>query len=122
MEIFRDPKYLLMQKSLDALWLRQRVVANNIANIDTPGYKSKQVRFEDLLQRQIFFDSDIRDADLEPQITETKNLSVREDGNNVDIDFENLEMVRTQIQYEYMIRKLSDEFSKLRYVISEGRR
>ena len=43
----------LLQKDLDGLWTRQRAVSNNIANFETPGYKSKSVSFEDLLRAQV---------------------------------------------------------------------
>ena len=46
----------------------------------------------------------------------------RADGNNVNIDVENLEMARTQLQYQYLTRGLSDSFSRLRYAISEGKK
>lgn len=107
----------LMQKSLDALWLKQRVISNNIANIDTPGYKSKMVKFEELINDQ----TDLNKIP-EPEIVTNNFTSIREDGNNVDIDKENIELYRTQIQYEYMARKLSQEFSNIKTVLTEGRK
>lgn len=107
----------LMQKSMDALWMKQRVIANNIANIDTPGYKSKEVKFEAMI-------SNNTDANRipEPEVVTNDSVALREDGNNVDIDKENVELYRAQIQYEYMARKMSDEFSKLKIVLTEGRK
>lgn len=106
--------FSLLQKSLDAVWLRQRVISNNIANIDTPGFKSQDVKFEELLKAG---DTGIPD----PKIITNDDTSIREDGNNVDIDKENIELYRTQIQYEYLARKLTDEFSNIRMVLTEGR-
>lgn len=119
--------YDLAQKSLDALWLRQKVIANNIANLDTPGYIARRVEFENILAQIVHDENDTRTMDeklaaAEPQVWETDDAPIREDGNNVDIDQENLELVRTQLQYEYMIRMISDTISKERYVINEGRR
>jgi len=112
----------LMQKTLDALWTRQKVTANNIANIDTPGYKSRQVKFEEYLDGAVLNGSVLREEDIpDARIVTRNDTSIREDGNNVDIDRESLELYRVQIQYEYMIRKLSDEFSNIKTVLREGR-
>ncbi len=112
----------VMQKTLDTLWLRQRIVSNNIANIDTPGYKSREVKFEEYLNNltpgETLKEKDVPDA----RIVTKSDTSLREDGNNVDIDKESLELYRVQIQYEYMVRKLSDEFSNIKTVLTEGRR
>lgn len=112
----------LMQKTLDALWTRQKVTANNIANIDTPGYKSREVKFEEYLDDALMNGSLLSWEDIPDARIVTRNDTViREDGNNVDIDKESLELYRVQIQYEYMVRKLSDEFANIKTVLREGR-
>lgn len=126
-DLFNSGILSLMHKSLDALWLRQKVISNNIANLDTPGYKSKSVEFEDILSSKLDFSNDDQNLDsriqtIEPEITQDNITAVRKDGNNVDIDVQNIELVRTQIQYEYMTRMISDALSREKYVINEGRR
>ena len=70
--ISTDNSIALMQKSLDALWLRQQAISDNIANQDTPGYKNKTVTFEGLLQKILestnssSFEKDI--LGLEPKV------------------------------------------------------
>ncbi len=118
---------LLGQKSMDALWLRQQVIASNISNDDTPGYKSKTVQFEQLLQDAMGTQSsDMQQmqeliSGLEPEVLESGGTQAREDGNNVDIDAENIELVRAQLQYEYMARSITDDISRLKYAITEGK-
>jgi len=124
--LLNDSNFRIMQKSLDALWLRQKVISNNIANIDTPGYKSKRVEFENILNNQLTSlnnDQGTNDQlqSIEPQIIEDNKYIMREDGNNVDIDAQNIELVRTQIQYEYMTRMISSAISREKYAITEGR-
>jgi len=124
--LLNDSNFRIMQKSLDALWLRQKVISNNIANIDTPGYKSKRVEFENILNNQLTSlnnDQGTNDQlqSREPQIIEDNKYIMREDGNNVDIDAQNIELVRTQIQYEYMTRMISSAISREKYAITEGR-
>jgi flagellar basal-body rod protein FlgB len=116
----------IAQKSLDALWLKQKVISSNIANIDTPGYKSRAVKFEELLKSALKRTASGAGRDsildrLKPEVVKRTGTQAREDGNNVDIDAENVELVRTQLQYEFMTRALSDEMSRLKYAITEGR-
>ncbi|HZK70189.1 MAG TPA: flagellar basal body rod protein FlgB [Clostridia bacterium] len=124
--LLNDSNFRIMQKSLDALWLRQKVISNNIANIDTPGYKSKRVEFENILNNQLTSLNNDQGTNnqlqsIEPQIIEDNKYIMREDGNNVDIDAQNIELVRTQIQYEYMTRMISNAISREKYAITEGR-
>lgn len=121
----------ILQKALDGAWQRQRAISNNIANHETPGYKAIKVNFEDSLNREIR-KLDQSMGNLEESLREIKsaNISVysdestsnRADGNNVDMDLENIEMAKTQIQYQYLTRSMTDMFSRLRYAISEGKK
>lgn len=86
----------VLNKAASASWKRNEVIANNIANVDTPGYKRKDVQFETFLMSALTGDSsldkrvsNIRLDSLNPQVyTDYSNLSYRLDGNNVDIDTE----------------------------------
>ena len=121
----------LMQKNLDFTWQKQRVISENIANAETPGYKSKYITFEDELQQKLSSASDksgrarydsVRDAIDSSRFVlhRTNTETTRLDGNNVNTDVENAELARTQLQYEFLTRQISDQFSRLRIVI-EGR-
>ncbi|MCX7614257.1 MAG: flagellar basal body rod protein FlgB [Clostridiales bacterium] len=114
------------QKSLDSLWMKQKVISNNIANMNTPGYKSKTVEFENLLKKAIASSSNESElaenlSSIEPRVEQNNFTSGREDGNNVDIDSESIELVRTQIQYEYMTSMIANEISRMKYAINGGR-
>lgn len=115
----------IMQSSLDALWTRQQVISNNLANIDTPNYKSKEVVFEEYLQKELQSGVNANDSELDDtvyaRIVENDDTTIREDGNNVDIDKENIELYRAQIQYDYMVRQVTSTFSNLRSVLTETR-
>jgi flagellar basal-body rod protein FlgB len=124
----------ILQKALDGTWQRQRAIANNIANHETPGYKAVKVSFEDSLKREIqkLEDSiptkekmaESMEVILNSKIDIYKDQStaMRADGNNVDMDLENIEMAKAQIQYTYLVRSMTDMFSRLRYAISEGKK
>ena len=117
----------LLNKDLDGLWIRQQEISNNISNVETPGYKSKSVSFEDQLKK-LMSASNESDGSLidqikntTPQINISDDESLRLDGNNVDAEKENIELARTQINYNYSLRELSDYFSRLRYAITDGK-
>ena len=114
----------IAQKSLDYLWKKQSVITDNIANQDTPGYKSRYVTFEDELRSNLAKASQTDEKDYvkaventDFRINTTENESARMDGNNVNPDAEYVELARTTIQYQYAIRAVSDEFARLRSAI-----
>ena len=114
----------IAQKSLDYLWKKQSVITDNIANQDTPGYKSRYVTFEDELRSNLATASQTDEKDYvkaventDFRINTTENESARMDGNNVNPDAEYVELARTTIQYQYAIRAVSDEFARLRSAI-----
>ena len=116
---------LITQKSLDVLWMKQKVISNNIANADTPGFKSSNVVFEDILKNTLSSSGGSEELQqkllsLEPQILKDNSIQVREDGNNVDLDEQNIELTRVRLQYETMARVISEEFSRMQYVIRGG--
>lgn len=128
MDFLSTNSMLLTQKTLDNLWQRQQMTLQNIANTDTPGYKAKRVTFEDELRRSLSAFDNVRQTKVRKIGNEIKNSklwihesreeSERLDGNNVQADVEQLELARTQIQYDYALRQITDEFSRLRTVIT----
>lgn len=117
----------LLEKSLDAMWLRQQVIANNIANAATPGYKSKHIEFEKVLESKLESagsdEASVRDAiaKADPVVVQDNDTSAIDDGNNVDLDRENIEMARAQMQYSYLTSSLNAQIKRLKYAMSEGR-
>ncbi len=124
----------ILQRALDGTWQRQRAIANNIANHETPGYKAIKVNFEDALDRELRkLDNSVPTKEKitealeglkrsEISVYSDRSTANRADGNNVDMDLENIEMAKTQIQYQYLTRSMTDMFARLRYAISEGKK
>ena len=102
-----------LDKAADASWTRNDVLANNIANATTPGYKRKDVQFETYLSNAVAgtdsLDETIANIDLS-----TLGLSYRADGNNVDISTENVELAKNQLKYYTLMNSISDEFNRLK--------
>lgn len=116
---------LLSSKALDYLWKKESVIADNLANVETPGYKSKYVTFEDELKSRLSAASEDGrpDAVAEAiensscQIHESEDESSRMDGNNVNADVELMEMTRTALQYQYLLSSVSSDITRLNTVI-----
>ncbi|MBS4982377.1 MAG: flagellar basal body rod protein FlgB [Lachnospiraceae bacterium] len=114
----------MAQKSLDYLWKKQEVTANNLANVDTPGYKKKTVSFEDTFRRKMEAAVSAGDPDQVRQaITESdyrvfsQNSSARVDENNVNADVEYTELSRTALHYQYMIQSVNSDITRYRSAI-----
>ena len=114
----------LTEKVLDYLWGRQLVTLNNIANDDTPGFKSQYITFEEELGKRI---SDAGKAhrssrrsvyeaigDTRSWLNTTWDESSRLDGNNVDMDQEQVEIVRTAYEYKYMLNSINNDINRLK--------
>lgn len=115
----------LLNKDLDGLWTRQQAVSDNIANFETPGYKTKTVSFEDQLRAQIEDGSTaggrMRGIEsVQPETAVAEDEMFRADGNGVDLEQQNIEMARTQLNYYYSLTELSDAFSRLKTAIGGG--
>ncbi len=112
----------VLDKAADASWTRNGVLANNIANADTPGYKRKDVQFETYLANAVAgtddLDKTVGEIDLSTlestTYTEQAGLSYRADGNNVDVTTENVELAKNQLKYYILMNSINDEFSKLK--------
>jgi flagellar basal-body rod protein FlgB len=98
-----------MSSALDALALRQRVIADNIANVQTPGYHAKRVEFEAALTAAVKHGSGTVKAS-----TETSLEPTREDGNNVNLDTETLSNIDTNLRYQLASQAVSGKYAMLR--------
>lgn len=117
----------LLQKGVDASWLRNEVISNNIANADTVGFKASKVNFEDLFSQSLqgtslglsttngkhFSEGASEAGDVEPEVTTDSGTSIRYDGNNVDAEHEMAELAKNTIEYYTLVGKMNSEFSKL---------
>ncbi len=117
----------VLDKAADASWTRESLIANNIANADTPGYKRQDIDFQTTLKNELgrykytSLDKKIQNVDLtqlNPEIyTDSANYSYRLDGNNVDIDTEQVELASEQIKYQALTTSITSEFQRLQTVL-----
>ncbi len=121
----------VLNKAAGASWTKNEIIANNIANVDTPDYKRKDLNFESLLSEALSDASmhtknmdkkvaNLNVAALKPNIyTEYSTLSYRYDGNNVDIDTEQAYLADNQIKYYTLLDSMTHEFNRLKSVLNQ---
>lgn len=121
----------VLNKAASASWTRNEVIANNLANVDTPDYKRKDLDFESLLSEALSDTSvhtknldkkvsNINLSSLNPDVyTEYSTLSYRYDGNNVDIDTEQAYLADNQIKYYALLDSMTHEFNRLKTVLNQ---
>ena len=95
---------------------REALVANNIANLDTPGYHTRDLDFEAELRKAQMETP----GSFEPQVREVRGLVERPDGNNVDMDREGMLLAQSQLMYRLGVQLLRDHFKTLQSAISES--
>jgi flagellar basal-body rod protein FlgB len=105
-----DPTMDVLYQSLRGLAARQRATADNIANVQTPGFLANKVDFESSLQRAIS-----GGAPASATVESTRSTEpTRQDGNNVNLDDETLSMVDTNLRYQTMVEAMNAKFRLLR--------
>lgn len=107
-----DPVGAVLASALDGLSLRQNVIADNIANVDTPGFRATSVDFESSLAAAIARDE--MPAAGVAALTAATGTPVGLNGNNVDLRKESLAAIQSQFQYQVMTRAVSDRFALVR--------
>ncbi|MGQ9552808.1 MAG: flagellar basal body rod protein FlgB [Anaerolineae bacterium] len=129
-DLINDRAIQALRYALNGLSMRQQAIADNIANLNTPGYKAVQVSFESELQRQLQTGGPGRlvcsnPKHLEPEassagvtVTRDTSRSMRLDGNNVDIDLEMARLAETVINYNTVSELVSMKLAILKNVIS----
>ncbi len=98
---------------MDLLSARQKLVASNIANSDTPGYKTRDIDFQSEFQSALDSQS--------PRTTEVLGLKTKNDGNNVSIDRESRLLAENAIRFNLASQLLKNQVRDIRNAIQEGK-
>lgn len=132
MNLFNSAAFRAVQLGLDGSHLRQQAITQNIANVDTPNYKAKNVSFKQMLDAElqkktlVAYRTDERHIPFSnerksPIVWETRSTTYNHNGNNVDIDVEMAELAKNQIYYNALIDRMNGQFQSLQTVIRGGR-
>lgn len=122
---------------MTAATIRQEIIANNIANVNTPNYRKSVVNFEDMLAREIYGEEPdgklkmVRTHDrhlpvapldyhAEPTIVQDNTTIMRVDDNNVDIDIEMATLAKNQLYYNTLATELGGHITRLKNAITSN--
>jgi flagellar basal-body rod protein FlgB len=115
--VFDDVSSAALRVALTGLAQRQRVIADNIANVETPNFRAGKVQFEAALQAAV--DAGRSPGSVQPTIGRSLEPT-RPNGNNVNLDQETLSNVDTNLRYQLTLHALDGKYSLLRNVIKGG--
>ncbi len=132
-QIMRSGNFDYLERGMKAAELRQQVIAHNLANVNTPGFKRSEVAFESMLARELYGDPEgtlplVRTHDrhlpiahlktrAEAKIEMDKTTTMRVDKNNVDVDIEMASLAKNQIYFNAMTNQLSGYIKKIKNVL-----
>lgn len=120
-----------LERGLNYSVTKGKAISQNIANVDTPNYKAKQVSFKEIFdsaqaaeitayktnQKHI----DFQKRSIQPGVFDVSNFRYRHDGNGVDMDKEQADLAENQIYYNALVDRLNGKFNTLQNVVKGGR-
>jgi flagellar basal-body rod protein FlgB len=110
----------LLEAGMKAERLRQKTIASNIANIETPGYRRLDVKFEELLAKAVKSPGSGAIDEIEAEIYEPLNTAVRSNGNDVDMEAEVGNLVKNSLRYTAYVRLMQNRFTQIERAINIG--
>jgi flagellar basal-body rod protein FlgB len=110
-----------LEAGIRAESLRQKTIANNIANLETPGYRRIGVKFEKLLASALDSSGSADLSEIEAQIYQPKQTPVKSNGNDVNLEVEVGEMVKNTLRHKVYIRALSKKYRQMELAMSTGK-
>jgi len=118
-----SPMTAALGRYLDLASDQMKLTAANMANVDTPGYKTVGFDFDQEFARQLNAVPDPLRSGVEPDVTLVDGLVARPDGNNVSMDREGMELAKAQLRFKLGIQLLKGEFSQVMSAIhsSDGK-
>ena len=136
-QIFNSSNFNYLPRAMTAAGIRQEVIANNLANVNTPNFRKSNVEFEELLAREIYGEESdgklkmarTHDRHLpyvplefkaEPTIEVDHSTIMRVDDNNVDVDIEMATLAKNQIYYNTIVTEFGAHVSRLKSAITSN--
>ncbi|OHB63325.1 MAG: flagellar basal-body rod protein FlgB [Planctomycetes bacterium RBG_13_62_9] len=108
----------LLEAGIKAEGLRQQAIASNIANIETPGYRRVDVRFEELLAKAMDSGKAADLGDVEPEVFQSESTPVKSNGNDVNMEMEIGEMLKNSFRQTAYVRLLHKKFAQIETAVN----
>ena len=107
----------LLVAGIKAEALRQKTIADNIANLETPGYRRGAVKFEELLAKALDSQGNVDMSEVEPVVYQPRNTPVNANGNDVNLETEVGEMVKNSLRHKTFVLLLHKKVKGLEAII-----
>lgn len=117
--LYETNGFRALESGMGAAWLQQKIANQNLANLETPGYKSKALVFKDTLANSIAKNPN-SPSNFEAEIITKDDTEVRPDGNNVNSDTESMVLFKAYAQWNALMQKANSEINTFRYVLTNG--
>ncbi len=118
MNVSSTPMLELLEKYLSVTSDRHQAIASNVANVDTPGYHTKDVDFRSEMHRAM---AQAAGPEMHAAAQDVPGLLARPDGNNVNLEREGMLLSETQMQYQIGVQLVKSQFHRLLSAINEGK-
>ncbi len=118
MNWIETPTMQRVEHFLDLVTFRHELISSNLANVDTPGYRTQDIDFEGEMRRA---EQRLQGDPASPRVREVRGLIERPDGNNVSLDRETMALAQVQLQYRAGVELLRNEIHTLQSAINEGK-
>ena len=114
---FQSSSFKTLEAGVHMSWMQQQSHIQNLANIETPGYKSQRLEFQKILEKETANGTSV---ELKGQIVTDDHLSLRPDGNNVDFEKENIDLYKSYTQYSMFLDKVKGQFDNYSVVLNNS--
>lgn len=108
----------VLDVAIRAEGLRQTAIANNVANIETPGYRRLDVKFEELFEKALDSDGNLDLDEIQPVLFRPENTPVKSNGNDVTLETEVGEMVKNSLRHKIFVRILDKKYRGMEAAIN----
>ena len=108
----------LLEAGIRAEALRQKTIASNIANLETPGYRRVDVKFEELLDKALDSTGMADLSEIEPQLHQPKQTPVKSNGNDVSLETEVGQMVKNTLRHKAYVRVLNKKYRQIELALN----
>ena len=98
--------------------LRQKTIANNVANLQTPGYRRIDVKFNELLAKALDSSGDVDLSEIEAEIYQPRQTPVKSNGNDVSLEVEVGEMVKNTLRHKAYVRLLQKKYQQIELAVN----
>ncbi len=116
--IYDSNQFKVLEAGVQLAWMQQKLSTQNIANIETPGYKAKSLSFDGILSAVGNGSNATEVSRINAQVSTNDALSIQQDGNNVDLETESISLYKAYAQYSTILGKINSEFDKYNYVLN----